>query len=96
MQQYKLSLDRGILSQIMDKSFVQKYFQNIKSTDCKHITLDLNNISFVDSACITFIVKLYKYCKKQNKQFSLVNLGDDVKDILHKVNIDRVIPIEVS
>lgn len=96
MQQHKLLLDKGILSQVLDKSFLQKYLQSIKSTDCKHISLDLNNISFVDSACITFIVKLYKYCKKNDKYFSLENVDDYVKDILHKVNIDRVIPIEVS
>lgn len=93
MESYKLLLDYGILSQKLNEDFLQEYLQRIDSTDLKSIVLDLGGIDFVDSACIAFIVKLHKHCKKINKQFFIERASFDVKDILHKMNLDRVIPI---
>jgi anti-anti-sigma factor len=93
MECCKLQLTQGILSQQLDNDFLQKYLRQIDSSSAKSVVLDLSTISFADSACIAFMVKLYKYCKKADKQFSLEHAHTEIKDIFHKMNLDRVIPI---
>jgi anti-anti-sigma factor len=87
------SLSSGMLLRSGFERNVKFFLTEIESSDAKTVMLDLAQINFIDSSGIVLFVKLHKLCKSQDKQFCLCNVGKTIRDLLHVVNLDRVIPI---
>ena len=89
------SLNSGMLLRTNFESRIKTFFSEIENSDAKTVILDLaqTQINFIDSSGFVLFVKLHKKCKSLNKQFCLQNVEKIIKDLLHTVNLDRVIPI---
>lgn len=92
----RLSIDRAMIQKSIlsrDSIDIELFEEKIRQTKAKTVMLDMSNISFMDSGAVVTIVQLHKLCKQLDKQFSIEKPRKLIKDLLHTVNLDRVIPI---
>jgi anti-anti-sigma factor len=88
-----LTIDAKAMSQITYNNQYEKFIDQITKSNSKVIMLDLTDIDFLNSSGIVLIVKLYKYCKKTEKQFCIAHVRQQAKDLLRCVNLHTVIPM---
>jgi anti-anti-sigma factor len=58
-----------------------------------HVVLNLRLVSFINSTALGAIIKLHKRCKAEAGDLVLCRASPIVKDIVHKLGIDQLVPI---
>lgn len=58
---------------------------------CKHILLDMANISFMDSSGIGMIIGRYKNAEKRGGQLALANMSDVVSRLFEVSGLAKII-----
>lgn len=58
------------------------------------LTLNLFNVSFLDSSGIGAIVFMFKRLKSADKYFEIIGVNGQPKEILHLLRVDKAIPIK--
>lgn len=57
----------------------------------KRITLDLTNVSYVDSSGMGALVKLWISTKRADCEFRVINLNERIKDLLRISNLSKIL-----
>jgi len=57
----------------------------------KRITLDLTDVSYVDSSGMGALVKLWISTKRADCEFRVINLNERIKDLLRISNLSKVL-----
>jgi len=61
-----------------------------KST-CRHIVLDMANVSFMDSSGIGMIIGRYKNAEKRGGQLALANMSDSLSRLIEISGLAKII-----
>ena len=77
------------------KTFKKTLLDTIPKNE-KHIVLDLENISYIDSSIIGFFVDLFNNYRNNQGTFGLLHINDKVYKILELVNLTKFIQIYKS
>jgi len=77
------------------KIFKKKLIDSIPKKE-KHIILDLENISYIDSSIIGLFVDLFNNYRNNQGTFGLLHINDKVYKILELVNLTKFIQIYKS
>lgn len=82
----ELTADEGVerLSELLD----ELYHQN-----AKHMVLDIQNVQYMDSACLGSLVAALNRMSAQGGRIALVNPGQSVSYIFKLTRLDRVFPM---
>ena len=70
--------------------------QRAYATGCRHLVLNLERVSFVDSAALGVLVVTQNRCNLEHRRFSLVSPQPYVQEIFKLANLDQLIPIYAS
>jgi len=80
-----------ILSDLKEaRDFVKNCIDNENATE---IIFNLDNVDFIDSAGIGFIVSVFKSIKSRNGKFGLACLKSKPKEVFKLTRLDKIIPI---
>ncbi|MEO1009006.1 MAG: STAS domain-containing protein [Planctomycetota bacterium] len=60
---------------------------------CHHVVLDLQNVDYMDSACIGVLVELLTRLQKAGGRVALVNAATNVECLFKLTRLDRLFPI---
>jgi len=77
------------------KTLKKKLLDSIPKNE-KHIILDLENISYIDSSVIGLFVDLFNNYRNNQGSFGLLHINDKVYKILELVNLTKFIQIYKS
>lgn len=67
-----------------------------RASGCRHLILNIKNVTYVDSAAIGLLALTAQQFKGQNKRLSLVGPQGTVKQLLDLSNISTIIPTYAS
>lgn len=62
-------------------------------TPARHVVLDLQNVEYMDSACIGVLVELLTRLQKAGGRVALVNAAANVECLFKLTRLDRLFPI---
>jgi len=62
-------------------------------TPCRHVVLDLQNVEYMDSACIGVLVELLTRLQQAGGRVALVNAAANVECLFKLTRLDRLFPI---
>lgn len=70
--------------------------KNIKSMfqECKVVSVDLANVSYIDSSGIAALVEGMQTGKKEGKNFLLINVSNEVMKVIKLAHLDKIFKIE--
>lgn len=70
--------------------------ENIKTMfqECKVVSVDLANVSYIDSSGIAALVEGMQTGKKEGKNFSLINVSNEVMKVIKLAHLDKIFKIE--
>ncbi|MCA9280268.1 MAG: STAS domain-containing protein [Phycisphaeraceae bacterium] len=74
---------------------VAELLENLRgpSGTCTHVVLDLQNVEYMDSACIGVLVELLTRLQQVGGQIALVNADPNVEYLFKLTRLDRLFPI---
>ena len=93
----KINNDKGVLilgDEIdLDQSPIVR--ENIKDLfeKCKTVSVDLANVSYIDSSGIAALVEGMQISKKTSKEFSLVNVSNEVMKVIKLAHLDKIFKV---
>ena len=62
-----------------------------EKSSCKHILLNMTNVSFMDSSGIGMIIGRYKNAEKRGGQLALANMSDSVSRLFEISGLAKII-----
>ena len=65
----------------------------LQSGGCRHVVLNLERVTFVDSSALGLLVIAHQNLKLKQAQLSLVNPQAYVKQVLDLANVPKMIPV---
>ena len=70
--------------------------ENIKTMfqECKVVSVDLANVSYIDSSGIAALVEGMQTGKKEGKNFSLINVSNEVMKVIKLAHLDKIFKVE--
>lgn len=77
------------------KSLKTNIIEILDDMQADYVSLDLSDVSFIDSSGIGSIVFMFKKLKAKNKHFQMVGVNGQPEDILRLLRVDKVIPMQV-
>ena len=90
--------DKGIilLSQEIDLDQSPVVRENIKELfeKCKAVSVDLEKVSYIDSSGVAALVEGMQIAKKSSKEFSLINVSNEVMKVIKLAHLDKIFKIE--
>ncbi len=66
----------------------------LKKDDIKHLVIDMEEVSFVDSSGLGLLVSIKNTMIRKECTFSMVNLSDTVRKIMKQTGLDRYFGIK--
>ncbi len=69
---------------------IRPIFEAVVADGVRHVTLDLDRVTFIDSSGIGAIVSLYKGVKADRGQFAVVGVRDQPLAVFKVLELDRV------
>lgn len=70
--------------------------ERVKTTGCRHLILNMEQVRFVDSSGLGLLVLLSQHFKVNQSQLSLVKPQNYVREIMSLANIPMMIPLYES
>lgn len=72
-------------------------FENLLTPETEqHISLDIGNVTFLDSSGIGIIVFLFKRLKSSGGSLEIINANGQPKDLITLLRVDNVIPVKFN
>jgi anti-anti-sigma factor len=68
-------------------------FEDVSRSGAKHFVLDIQNLEYMDSACLGCLVKALNYAASDGGRIALVNGETGIQDLFRTTNLDRRFPI---
>ena len=62
----------------------------------QHISLDIGNVTFLDSSGVGVIVFLFKRLKSSGGSLEIINANGQPKDLITLLRVDNVIPVKFN
>jgi anti-anti-sigma factor len=62
----------------------------------QHISLDIGNVTFLDSSGIGIIVFLFKRLKSSGGSLEIINANGQPKDLINLLRVDNVISVKFN
>lgn len=67
---------------------IRKELENfIYETSADIVVFDFQELEFINSESIGFLVGIYSHLKKKNKRFSIVHMNGHIQDVLNTVGL---------
>ena len=87
-----ISFEGNLILSDLEKArkFVKECIDNENASE---IIFDLENVDFIDSAGIGFIVSIFKTIKSRNGKFGLGGLKAKPREVFKLTRLDKIIPI---
>ena len=60
----------------------------------KSIKLNLSEVTYIDSSGVSCLVEATQISKKNNTEFSIIDLSESVKKVLQLTYLDKILPIK--
>ncbi len=60
----------------------------------KSIKLNLAEVTYIDSSGVSCLVEATQISKKNNTEFSIIDLSESVKKVLELAYLDKILPIK--
>lgn len=76
--------------------FLRKEFKEISLKKENNIILDFNNVEFIDSSVIGFIVDTYNNIRNKNGTMKLINIDKNIFEIFEMLNLSRFLDIKIK
>ena len=83
----------GELDHHAAKTAISEINARLDQTMPFHLTLNMRQVSFMDSSGIALILSLYKHLQASGGTFSLVSLPPSVKRILQAAGMERLMDL---
>ncbi len=77
----------------MVRKELQSALQNTQAEGAKYVLLDLTEVSFIDCAALGILVQTKQELADAQITLSLIAVPGRVLDVLHTMNIDKMMPI---
>ncbi|HEB60995.1 MAG TPA: anti-sigma factor antagonist [Phycisphaeraceae bacterium] len=81
------------LSGTMATQLILDLFREIETRGGRHFVLDLQNVRYMDSACVGALVELLNKIQKRDGRIALVNAAQSVEYLFKLTRLDRVFPL---
>ncbi|MFG0252121.1 MAG: STAS domain-containing protein [Phycisphaerales bacterium JB038] len=81
------------LSGMTATRLVEELFEYVETQGCRHFVLDLQNVQYMDSACVGALVELLNRLQKRDGRIALVNAARSVEYLFKLTRLDRVFPM---
>jgi len=75
-------------------SKLKSALNNLQNSSFTTIHLDMSKCLYLDTKAITSIVSLYNQLKKTGKNIKMLHVSDEIRELLHSMQIDIIIPVE--
>lgn len=75
---------------------IRSELENICLKTQPQITLDIKQVSFIDSSGIGAIVFLFKRLKQQNRSMKIIGVQGQPQQLMTLLRIDAAIPLHIS
>jgi anti-anti-sigma factor len=72
---------------------VEEKIEEIESSDPRMVIFDMENVTFMDSSAIIYLIRLSKMCRKRQIFFAVINCRKVVKDLLMNLRLDFEFPV---
>ena len=60
----------------------------------KSIKLNLSEVTYIDSSGVSCLVEATQISKKNNTEFSIIDLSESVRKVLELAYLDKILPIK--
>ena len=60
----------------------------------KSLKLNLSEVTYIDSSGVSCLVEATQISKKNNIEFSIIDLSESVKKVLELAYLDKILPIK--
>ena len=81
------------LSGVDAKTLMVELLQHVEGGGIRHFVFDLQNVSYIDSACIGVMVEMLTLLQKSGGRIALANTAQSVSYLFRLTQLDRVFPI---
>lgn len=72
---------------------VNEFIQQLRPEPTQHLVLDMNGVSFLDSAGVGALVSLFVNRRHQGKTFALAALGPQAMAVVTVAGLQKLLPI---
>lgn len=76
-----------------DMDTLKATFNEVVEGNIKAVAVNLERVSFIDSAGLALFVALYKSCEEKNIRLSLFNLQPYFRKLLQITKLDKILPL---
>ncbi len=66
-------------------------FQQIFDKECQHLEVDFSHIKMIDSSGMGLIIFYHEKFVKDNREFIIKNVNEQVMELFRLVNIDKML-----
>ena len=85
---------KGRFATGQDKHYLRDKTEDIKKSGLVKILADFNEVSYIDSTGIGFLIGIYtSITKNQNGMFVLANVNHRVQEVLELTRLDSIFPL---
>ena len=74
-------------------AILRKLFKKILLKDENNLILDFDNVEYIDSSIIGFIVDTYNDLRNKNRTMKLINIDNNIFETLEMINLIRFLDI---
>jgi anti-sigma B factor antagonist len=75
---------------------VHNFIQTLRPEPATHLILDLDGVSFLDSAGVGALVQLFVHRRSQGKTFALTRLTKQSSAVIQVAGLNKLLPIHPS
>jgi anti-sigma B factor antagonist len=85
-----------LLSEEIDLDQSPAVREKIKESfeSCKSLSVDLEKVSYIDSSGIAALVEGMQISKKTSKEFTLINVSNEVMKVIKLAHLDKIFKVE--
>lgn len=81
------------LTQQQGVEMLAELLDELSATGARHFVLDIQNVQFMDSACLGCLVEALNHMSKDGGRIALANTANSVQYLFRMTRLDRVFPI---
>ncbi|MCK4873402.1 MAG: STAS domain-containing protein [Phycisphaerales bacterium] len=81
------------LSGTMAMHLIEELFEHLQTSGSRHFVLDLQNVRYMDSACVGALVELLNKMQRLDGRIAIVNAAQSVEYLFKLTRLDRVFPL---
>jgi anti-sigma B factor antagonist len=92
-QSFVVTITPTELSGTTATRLIEHLFTHMQTHGGRHFILDLQNVRYMDSACVGALVELLNRMQKRDGRIALTNAAQSVECLFKLTRLDRVFPL---